>query len=542
MNALLRLSPLLTLILAAPPVAAADICQAIALRDLRAVDVPGAVLKKGKRDEAVTQYRVNKKTGEARFCSHGGACFPVTVTENGRKVEALRLTNCKVGAKDPFDDPDETFYNLDVIRSKVPAGALRIDDVDNKLLDMGLCNACASNVAYLYVKQPGSRCAKLTARAFAGDPDAVKTLKDFPDYCTAPGAEIAALHCRHGPRSALALIATPVYGARPARMIARRASCPAPSNAVAVAEPIVRVANLAKVYAGGFKALDAINLEIRRGEIFALLGPNGAGKTTLISIICGIVNPSEGSVIADGHDIRRDYRAARAKIGLVPQELSTDMFETVWNTVRFSRGLFGKPPDPAHLEHVLRDVALWDRRYARIKTVSGGMKRRVMIAKALSHEPTILFLDEPTAGVDVELRRDMWRMVRSLRDSGVTIILTTHYIEEAEDLADRIGVINNGKLVVVEEKTELMHKLGKKKLAVSLLQPLERVPEALTAFALELSPDGRTLTYTYETDQESGGVRAALQAIETAGLAYRDIDTKSSSLEEIFVDIIRDQA
>jgi ABC-2 type transport system ATP-binding protein len=316
---------------------------------------------------------------------------------------------------------------------------------------------------------------------------------------------------------------------------------PPPSNAVALAEPIVRVANLSKVYATGFKALDSINLEIKRGEIFALLGPNGAGKTTLISIICGIVNPTEGSVTADGHDILRDYRAARAKIGLVPQELTTDTFETVWNTMRLSRGLFGKPPNPAHLEHVLRDVALWDRRNDRIMTLSGGMKRRVMIAKALSHEPIFLFLDEPTAGVDVELRRDMWRMVRALRDAGVTIILTTHYIEEAEDLADRIGVINNGKLVLVEEKTTLMRQLGKKKLAVSLPSPLVSVPDALTPFALELSSDGRMLTYTYETGGDSVGVRAVLQAIEAAGLAYRDIDTKSSSLEEIFVDIIRER-
>jgi ABC-2 type transport system ATP-binding protein len=315
-----------------------------------------------------------------------------------------------------------------------------------------------------------------------------------------------------------------------------------PSNALAVAEPIVRVANLSKVFPSGFKALDAISLEIKRGEIFALLGPNGAGKTTLISIICGIVNASEGSVIADGHDIRRDYRAARSKIGLVPQELTTDTFETVWNTMRLSRGLFGKPADHAHLERVLRDVSLWDRRNDRIMTLSGGMKRRVMIAKALSHEPIILFLDEPTAGVDVELRRDMWRMVRALKESGVTIILTTHYIEEAEDLADRIGVINNGRLILVEEKAALMSKLGKKKLVVSLQEPLARLPDGLAPLGIELSPDGRALIYTYETATHSVGVRPVLQAIEAAGLIYRDIDTQSSSLEEIFVDIIRERA
>ncbi|HLJ70734.1 MAG TPA: ABC transporter ATP-binding protein [Roseiarcus sp.] len=315
-----------------------------------------------------------------------------------------------------------------------------------------------------------------------------------------------------------------------------------PPKADASTQPVVRVANLSKVYDTGFKALDAVNLEIRRGEIFALLGPNGAGKTTLISIICGIVNASGGSVTADGHDIRTDYRAARAKIGLVPQELTTDMFETVWNTVRFSRGLFGRPANPAHLEHVLREVALWDRRGAKIMTLSGGMKRRVMIAKALSHEPTILFLDEPTAGVDVELRRDMWRMVRALRDSGVTIILTTHYIEEAEELADRIGVINNGKLVLVEEKAALMHKLGKKTLVVTLHQALSRLPESLAGYGLDLSADGRELTYVYDTARDSVGVRPVLQAIEAAGLAYRDIDTKTSSLEEIFVDIIREQS
>jgi len=315
-----------------------------------------------------------------------------------------------------------------------------------------------------------------------------------------------------------------------------------PPKAVVTAEPIVCVANLSKTYASGFKALDAVNLEIRRGEIFALLGPNGAGKTTLISIICGIVNASEGAITADGHDIKRDYRAARAKIGLVPQELTTDTFETVWNTLRLSRGLFGKPADPAYLEQVLRDVALWDRRDARIMTLSGGMKRRVMIAKALSHEPIILFLDEPTAGVDVELRRDMWRMVRRLRESGVTIILTTHYIEEAEELADRIGVINNGKLVLVEEKDVLMRKLGKKQLTLTLQAPIERLPESLAAYAFELSPDRRELIYTYDTVDGSHGIRPLLHALDAAGLAYKDVETKRSSLEEIFVDIVRERS
>jgi ABC-2 type transport system ATP-binding protein len=318
---------------------------------------------------------------------------------------------------------------------------------------------------------------------------------------------------------------------------------PASSSSIAgQTQPIVSVAKLSKTFASGLKALDSINLEILRGEIFALLGPNGAGKTTLISIICGIVNASEGVVTVDGHDIKRDYRAARARIGLVPQELTTDTFENVWNTVRFSRGLFGRPADPAYVERVLRDVSLWDRRGDRIMTLSGGMKRRVMIAKALAHEPIVLFLDEPTAGVDVELRREMWRVVRALRDEGVTIILTTHYIDEAEELADRIGVINNGKLVLVEDKGVLMHKLGKKQLIVSLLQPLDRIPDNLAPFALELSPDGVEVTYTYEAAKESLGARPLLHALEAAGLAYRDVETKRSSLEEIFVDIVRERS
>jgi ABC-2 type transport system ATP-binding protein len=280
-------------------------------------------------------------------------------------------------------------------------------------------------------------------------------------------------------------------------------------------------------------------LAIRRTEIFALLGPNGAGKTTLISIVCGIVKASEGVVIADGHDIVRDYRAARSKIGLVPQELTTDTFETVWNTLRFSRGLFGRRADHAHLERVLRELSLWDRRDSKIMTLSGGMKRRVMIAKALAHEPIILFLDEPTAGVDVELRRDMWRIVRELRDSGVTIILTTHYIDEAEELADRIGVMNNGELILVEEKDALMRKLGKKQLMVTLRDPVDRIPDGLAGYALDLSSDGREMTYTYATAGGSNGVRPLFQALDEAGLAYRDVQTKVSSLEEIFVDIVR---
>ncbi|MBV9637201.1 MAG: ABC transporter ATP-binding protein [Methylobacteriaceae bacterium] len=311
-----------------------------------------------------------------------------------------------------------------------------------------------------------------------------------------------------------------------------------PPGAVASAS-IVSVSNLSKTYASGFKALNCINLDIRRGEIFALLGPNGAGKTTLISIICGIVNASEGTVLADGHDIVRDYRAARSKIGLVPQELTTDAFETVWATASFSRGLFGRRANPAHIERVLRDVSLWDRRDSKIMTLSGGMKRRVMIAKALAHEPMILFLDEPTAGVDVELRRDMWRVVRALRDTGVTIILTTHYIDEAEELADRIGVIDKGELVLVEEKTELMHKLGNKQLTLTLQGPLDCIPSGLAGYELELSPGGRQLTYSYDKTSEETGIGPLLQALQAAGIAVKDVQTKTRSLEEIFIDIVR---
>jgi ABC-2 type transport system ATP-binding protein len=305
--------------------------------------------------------------------------------------------------------------------------------------------------------------------------------------------------------------------------------------------PIIQVSKLSKTYKSGFQALKSIDLEIRKGEIFALLGPNGAGKTTLISIICGIVNPSSGTVTADGHDIIRDYRQARARIGLVPQELTTDAFESVWNTVSFSRGLFGKPANPALIETILRDLSLYDKKDSRVMQLSGGMKRRVMIAKALSHEPSILFLDEPTAGVDVTLRRDMWNLVRSLRANGATIILTTHYIEEAEEMADRVGVINKGELVLVEEKDALMRKLGKKRLTLDLAEKLERVPEALAPFDLALGNDGLSLTYTYDTQAERTGITRLLQGLGDAGIRFRDLDTEESSLEDIFVRLVSDR-
>jgi ABC-2 type transport system ATP-binding protein len=301
---------------------------------------------------------------------------------------------------------------------------------------------------------------------------------------------------------------------------------------------ILSIKQLTKTYASGFEALKSIDLEIERGEIFALLGPNGAGKTTLISIVCGIVKPSSGRVTVDGHDIVNDYRAARETIGLVPQELSTDAFETVWATVKFSRGLFGKPPNPAYLEKVLRDLSLWDKKDSKIMTLSGGMKRRVLIAKALSHEPRVLFLDEPSAGVDVQLRRDMWKMVRGLRDTGVTIILTTHYIEEAEEMADRIGVINEGKLIVVESKSVLMDKLGKKQLTLELRTPLESIPEALAALKLELSADGRSLAYTFDTNGEETGIAALLRTLGEHGIDFKNLHTSESSLEDIFVRLV----
>jgi ABC-2 type transport system ATP-binding protein len=303
-------------------------------------------------------------------------------------------------------------------------------------------------------------------------------------------------------------------------------------------QSIIAVSDLSKTYASGFRALKSVNLEIRRGEIFALLGPNGAGKTTLISIVCGIVNPSAGRVTIDGHDIIDDYRAARDLIGLVPQELHTDAFETVWATVTFSRGLFGKPKNPAYIEKVLRDLSLWDKKDSKIMTLSGGMKRRVMIAKALSHEPKILFLDEPTAGVDVELRRDMWNLVRSLREAGVTIILTTHYIEEAEEMADRIGVINRGELILVEDKRELMRKLGQKQLTLHLHKPLAVVPAELAPHRLALANGGRDLIYTYDTQGERTGITALLGDLNRAGIRFRDLETTQSSLEDIFVGLV----
>ena len=305
------------------------------------------------------------------------------------------------------------------------------------------------------------------------------------------------------------------------------------------AAPIVAISGLSKTYASGFQALKHVDLTIRRGEIFALLGPNGAGKTTLINIVCGIVNPSAGTVTADGHDIVRDYRAARATIGLVPQELSTDAFETVWATVNFSRGLFGKRRNPAHLEKVLRGLSLWDKRHSKIMTLSGGMKRRVLIAKALSHEPEILFLDEPTAGVDVELRHDMWQMVRELRAGGVTIILTTHYIEEAELMADRIGVINKGELIVVEDKAVLMRKLGKRQLILQLQSPLPSIPEALAGYPLELSAGGETLTYTFDVQREQTGIAGLLRELGELGIDFKDLRSSESSLEDIFVSLVR---
>jgi ABC-2 type transport system ATP-binding protein len=304
-------------------------------------------------------------------------------------------------------------------------------------------------------------------------------------------------------------------------------------------QPIISVSNLSKTYASGFQALRRINLDIRHGEIFALLGPNGAGKTTLISIICGIVNPSGGAVSVAGHDIIKDYRITRSMIGLVPQELTTDAFETVWGTVSFSRGLFGKPNNPEHLAKVLKALSLWDRKDHKIMTLSGGMKRRLLIAKALSHEPQILFLDEPTAGVDVELRKDMWQLVRSLRASGVTIILTTHYIEEAEQMADRIGVIHKGELILVEDKAELMHKLGKKQLTLQLQKRLDTIPGALAAYQLTLSADGNELTYTYDTQGERTGITALLKDLNSSGIRFKDLHTTESSLEDIFVDLVR---
>jgi len=306
--------------------------------------------------------------------------------------------------------------------------------------------------------------------------------------------------------------------------------------------PVLSIQNLSKSYASGLRALKDINLDIRKGEIFALLGPNGAGKTTLISIVCGIVTATTGQVSADGHDIVRDYRAARTKIGLVPQELATDTFETVWATVSFSRGLFGRAPNAAYVEKVLRDLSLWDKRKDRIMTLSGGMKRRVMIAKALAHEPEILFLDEPTAGVDVELRRDMWLLVRGLRERGVTIILTTHYIEEAEEMADRIGVISKGELILVEDKVTLMKKLGKKQLTLQLLEPLQAIPAGLNEWLLTLKSGGCELEYSFDTGADDTRIPALLRRLGELGIAYKDLNTRQSSLEDIFVSLVSERA
>jgi len=314
-----------------------------------------------------------------------------------------------------------------------------------------------------------------------------------------------------------------------------------PSATAPAADAIVRVRGLSKTYAGGFQALKNVDLDIRRGEILALLGPNGAGKTTLISIICGMSNASAGTISADGHDTVRNYRAARAAIGLVPQELHTDSFETVWDTVTFSRGLFGKPANPALIEKILKDLSLWDKKDSKILALSGGMKRRVLIAKALSHEPKILFLDEPSAGVDVELRHDMWRLVRQLRDAGTTIILTTHYIEEAEDMADRIGVIRQGELILVEDKDVLMRKLGKKQLTLTLQQPLPCLPEALARWPLALEKEGTALTYSFDSQQEDTGIAALLRALAEHGIDFKDLHSSESSLEDIFVSLVHEQ-
>src|SRR5947207_6032069 len=306
-------------------------------------------------------------------------------------------------------------------------------------------------------------------------------------------------------------------------------------------QAVIAVSNVSKVYVSGFKALKNVNLDIRRGEIFALLGPNGTGKTTLISIVCGIVNATEGNVLVDGHDIVADYRAARQLIGLVPQELTTDAFESVWSTVSFSRGLFGKPRNSAHIEKVLKDLSLWDKKDSKVMTLSGGMKRRLLIAKALSHEPNILFLDEPTAGVDVNLRRDMWQLVRSLREAGVTIILTTHYIDEAEEMADRIGVISKGAIILVENKIELMQKLGKKRLTLQLQQPLTELPAALTEYDLQMANGGTELTYTYDTKGERTGIVGLLDRLSDAGIIFKDLQTTQSSLEDIFVSLVKEE-
>jgi ABC-2 type transport system ATP-binding protein len=364
-------------------------------------------------------------------------------------------------------------------------------------------------------------------RGFAGDLRAAIEIHSFAHARALPASPL---------RAGLSSFFANAYKAR--------LKTPSPRRSLATlarVQSVISVSKVVKTYASGFQALKGVNLEIERGEIFALLGPNGAGKTTLINIICGIVNLTSGTVLADGHDVVRDYRAARSKIGLVPQELTTDAFESVWATVTFSRGLFGKPPNPAFLEKVLRDLSLWDKKDSRIMTLSGGMKRRVMIAKALSHEPSILFLDEPSAGVDVELRRDMWKMVRGLRESGVTIILTTHYIEEAEEMADRIGVINKGEIILVEQKAALMRKLGKKQLTLQLKTPLERLPSELAERKVELSESKHDLIYTFDTQSEETGIASLLRKLGELGIEFKDLYTKESSLEDIFVNLVRSE-
>src|SRR5277367_2191278 len=355
-----------------------------------------------------------------------------------------------------------------------------------------------------------------------------------PGLAPAPAANTPLAAIEYRPRTLISERSTSPLPPLACRCAASRAFHPDPRAMTA----IISVANLSKTYGSGFKALNNINLDIQRGEIFALLGPNGAGKTTLISIICGIANLSAGRVTVDGHDINGDYRAARSLIGLVPQELHTDAFESVWATVSFSRGLFGKPKNPAHIEKVLKDLSLWDKKDSKIVTLSGGMKRRVMIAKALSHEPQILFLDEPTAGVDVELRKGMWEVVRTLPASGVTIILTTHYIEEAEEMADRIGVINKGEIVLVEDKANLMQKLGKKQLKLHLQSSIDAIPAALAAYNLELSNGGDDLIYNYDTKGERTGITSLLSDLRAAGLRLADLETNQSSLEDIFVSLV----
>ncbi len=415
-----------------------------------------------------------------------------------------------------------------------------------------------ASVNYLYAFAPGrygygTSVAKALAQGFGGKiRDALTTALELePRHAEAAiafgayqaevigkvGAIVAGLAC--GAKKDAALDSFERARRRAMRWSASTSSMrPASSNDRE--PPVITVTSLSKTYASGFQALKGVDLEIRRGEIFALLGPNGAGKTTLISVICGIVNPSAGSVRIDGHDIVTDYRAARSMIGLVPQELTTDAFETPWGALTFSRGLFGKAPNPAHIEKVLRDLTLWSRKDSRIMTLSGGMKRRLLIAKALSHEPQVLFLDEPTAGVDVELRRDMWNLVRELRDSGVTIILTTHYIDEAEEMADRVGVISKGELILVEDKAELMRKLGRKQLTLQLHEPLQSIPDALARYPLELARDGNELTYTYDAGGGQSGIAALLEDLDRAGIRFKDLQTMQSSLEDIFVSLVRD--